>query len=74
MNTKELPFKVQIYDDEPVLVKNRFGFGECMLEPEAVAVYDTIMGAELLGEYDTVRKGLKWFRQHYPEEYMILLD
>ena len=56
MITKELPFKVQIYDDEPVLVKNRFGFGECMLDPEAVAVYDTIMGAELLGEYDTVRK------------------
>ena len=71
---RELPFEVQIYDDEPVLVKNRFGFGSCMLDPEAVAVYDTIIGAEIVGEYDTVRKGLEWFRQHYPEEYMILLD
>jgi hypothetical protein len=24
--------------------------------------------------WQTVRKGLDWFREHYPKEYMVLLD
>ena len=53
----------------------------CVLQPTAIAVYDAIKGAEMLAEssgedglYDTVRKGLDWFRKHYPKEYMVLLD
>ena len=45
-----------------------------MLTPEAVAVYDTIKGAEMLGKTDTLQKGLDWFAENYPKEYMVLLD
>ena len=70
----KLPFKCIILDAEPVEVFNRFGGGSCMLTPDAIAVYDSIMGAELLNQYTIVRKGLDWFRKYYPNEYMILLD
>ena len=43
-------------------------------ESHAVAVYDTVRGCEMLGDYKGLRKGLDWFRQHFPAEYMILLD
>jgi hypothetical protein len=45
-----------------------------LLDPLAVAVYDTIKGAEVIEDYSRVRKGLEWFRKHYPAEYMVLLD
>jgi len=70
----KLPFDCTVYDKEPVKVTNRFSGEPCMLTPEAVAVYDTIIGAEMLGRYDTVRQGLDWFREHFPNEYYILLD
>jgi hypothetical protein len=70
----KLPFDCMILDTEPVEVMNRFGGGSCMLTPEAVAVYDSIMGAEMIGEWKRVEQGLSWFRQYFPEEYMILLD
>lgn len=69
-----LPFKCMILDTEPVLVKNRFSGEGIMLTPEAVAVYDSIIGAEMIGSYDIVRKGIDWFRDHFPEAYMVLLD
>jgi hypothetical protein len=62
-----LPFNVQLPEDPTVQVeiKNRLG-GESTTLPEfAAAVYDTIIGAEMFGDYDTVRKGLDWFRQHF---------
>jgi hypothetical protein len=70
----ELPFECTIYDSEPVLVTNPYSGESCMLTPEAVAVYDMIKGAEIMGEYEMVRKGLGWFREHFAKEYMILLD
>ena len=70
----KLPFDCMILDTEPVEVMNRFGGGSCMLTPEAVAVYDSIMGAEMIGEWKRVEQGLSWFRQYFTEEYMILLD
>ena len=70
----KLPFKCMILDNEPVEVTNPFSGQSCMLVPEAVAVYDCITGANLTGNYDMVRKGLDWFMEHFPEEYMILLD
>ncbi len=68
------PFPVEIIDTKPVEVTNPFSKQKVMLEPIAVAVYDCIKGAEMLGEYDTVQKGIDWFIEHYPEEYGVLLD
>jgi hypothetical protein len=73
MNRK-LPFTCQIFDTEPVRVSNPFSGEAVVLPPDAVAVYDTIRGSEMIGDYKTVRKGLDWFRRHFPAEYMVLLD
>jgi hypothetical protein len=63
-----------VLDKEPQLVSNPLSGDSVMLEPDAVAVYDSIMGAQMFGDYKTVRKGLDWFRKHFPREYMVLLD
>lgn len=70
----KLPFDCRILDSEPVSVTNPFSGDSCMLTPEAVAVYDVIMGAQIFNDYKTIRKGIDWFRKHYPKEYMVLLD
>ena len=74
MTNRKLPFQCQILDTEDVRIANRFSGESVMLPPDAVAVYDTLMGAEMMGDYKTVRKGLDWFRKHFPAEYMVLLD
>ena len=71
--SKELPFLCEI-GDKSEIVANRFSGQEIELQPEAVAVYDTIMGAEMMEQWPIVRKGITWFRQNYPKEYMVLLD
>jgi hypothetical protein len=68
-----LPFECQV-GTETETITNPYSGESVELPPEAVAVYDTIKGAEMLGQYDTVQKGLDWFRQYYPKEYMVLLD
>ena len=70
----KLPFKCMILDKEPVKVTNPFSGQSCMLTPEAVAVYDTIKGCEIVSDYDMMVKGLDWFAENFPSEYMILLD
>ncbi len=70
----KLPFDCMILDTKPVFIKNPFSGEGVMLVPEAAAVYDTIRGAEMTGDYKTVRKGLDWFRKFFPQEYMVLLD
>ena len=60
--------------DEKEMIENRFTGEVVELEPEAVAVYDLTIGAEMLGMYKIVRKGLDWFKEYYTKEYMILLD
>ena len=40
----------------------------------AVAIYDTIIGAESTEDYDTMQKGLDWFSRNFTKEYMTLLD
>ena len=59
---------------EEVVVTNRFSNEPALLPWFAVAVYDTIIGSEQMGEYDTVRKGLDWFKKYFAKEYMTLLD
>ena len=57
-----------------VEIANRFS-GEKTTMPEfAAAVYDTIIGSEMFGDYDTVRTGLDWFKQHFAAQYMVVLD
>ena len=70
----KLPYKDIVVGSESEIVKNPFSGESCLLSPEAVAVYDTIKGCELFGDWQGVRKGLDWFRKHYPTEYMVLLD
>lgn len=74
MTKVKLPFDCMILDSEPVEVKNPFSGESCVLSPEAVAVYDVVMGANMVGDYKTVRKGIDWFRKYFPAEYMTLLD
>jgi hypothetical protein len=70
----KLPYKDMFVGKADEFVTNPFSGEGCMLKPEAVAVYDTIKGCELFGDYKGVRKGLNWFASNYPKEYMILLD
>lgn len=72
--TRKLPFDCVIFDTEPQRIANRFSGESVMLPPDAIAVYDSILGAEMFGDYKRVRKGLDWFRKHFPAEYMVLLD
>jgi hypothetical protein len=37
-------------------------------------VFDLIIGSEQLEDYDTMQKGLSWFRKYFPNEYMTILD
>ena len=77
-NDKEykLPFAVGLSDDPTTMetIANRFSGEEVQLPQFAAAVYDTIIGAEYLEDYDTVRRGLTWFRQYFAKEYMTILD
>ena len=88
--TIKLPFKGADYSDTPLemeTVSNPFS-GESIAMPKfAVAVYDVIMGSQHMatqqdsidgvGEsplWNDVRKGLDWFRRHFAEQYMVVLD
>ena len=79
--SRPLPFKCDILDNEPVEIQNPYTGQGILLEPDAIAVYDCIKGAEMMAGSDsesphwkTVRDGLDWFIEHYPEAYMKLLD
>ena len=71
-----LPFLVakESLSTEQDTVRNRFGGESCTLPAFAVAVYDVIIGSEMLGDYKTVRQGLDWFSRHFTKEYYVLLD
>ena len=59
-------------------IMNRFnepGFVQSAKLPAfAVAIYDTIIGAEATEDYKTMQKGLDWFSRNFTKEYMVLLD
>ncbi len=40
----------------------------------AVAIYDTIIGAEQTEDYKLMQQGLTWFQKNFTEEYYTLLD
>tara|TARA_R100000657_G_C4609355_1_gene62787 strand:+ start:392 stop:658 length:267 start_codon:yes stop_codon:yes gene_type:complete len=77
----KLPFAVGLSEDPTAEeeIRNRFGGESCTLPGFAVAVYDVILGSEVIAEHDadavrTMRKGLDWFRKYFPKQYMTLLD
>ena len=74
MNTMIKPPFAVTAGTESEVISNPFSGEKIKLDPVAVAVYDCIKGAEVLGDYDIVRKGIDWFIEHYPEAYMVLLD
>jgi len=77
-NNKEykLPFAVSLPEDPTAMdtVRNRFGGESCTLPAFAIAIYDVIIGAEMLQDYTTVRQGLDWFSRNFTKQYMVLLD
>ena len=75
--TIKLPFADADYSDEPLTMEtitNPFSGQSISMPKFAVAVYDVIIGSEQAEEYETVRKGLDWFRKYFAKEYMVLLD
>ena len=85
----KLPFLIakETLDTEMETVTNPFSGQSIAMPKFAVAVYDVIMGSNLMAEkydnvhglgsspeWDTVRKGLDWFRKYFAKEYMVLLD
>ena len=59
---------------EEVIVTNRFSNEPALLPWFAVAVYDTIIGAEQEQDYSTMRKGITWFQKYFTDQYYTLLD
>ena len=72
-----IPFDVDLTldsKDKLIEVANPFSGQTAKLPWFAVAVYDLIIGAQHLEEYETVQQGCDWFAKHFPKEYMTLLD
>ena len=75
------PFDQCYFGAEPtkvMTIANRFNdvgnYQACRLPAFAVAIYDTIIGAERTEDYTTMQKGLDWFSRNFTKEYMVLLD
>ena len=71
-----LPFLIakETLNTDMTKVRNRFNGDETELPEFAVAVYDVIMGSEMLQDWKTHRKGLDFFIKYFPKQYMVLLD
>jgi hypothetical protein len=70
----KLPYKDIFVGEMSEFITNPFSGQGIMLSPEEVAVYDTLKGCEIFGDYDGVRKGINWFIANNAEAYMVLLD
>ena len=75
------PFTNCYFGAEPtreLTIHNRFSdetFQQsCKLPSFAVAIYDTIIGAEASEDYKLMQKGITWFQKNFPKQYMTLLD
>ena len=72
----KLPYTLTAGETSTEMVTRQNPFsGQSIELPEfAAVVYDTIIGAEMFHDYDTVRAGLNWFKQHFAAQYMVVLD
>ena len=71
------PFNECYFGSNPVkemTITNPYSNDSAKLPAFAVAIYDTIKGAEHTEEYDIVQKGLTWFQKNFSSEYYTLLD
>ena len=75
------PFTKCFFGADPtreLTIHNRFSdetFQQsCKLPSFAVAIYDTIIGAEASEDYKLMQKGITWFQKNFPNQYMTLLD
>ncbi len=74
-------FKIKILDDAPVIVENPYSKEKVELKPEAVAIYDIIMGCEITLNvfYDKRSEEMFYaakdvFLRNWPKEYNLLID
>ena len=75
------PFDQCYFGAEPtkeMTIFNRFSDesfqASAKLPAFAVAIYDTIIGAEQTEDYDLMQKGITWFQKNFTDEYYTLLD
>jgi len=75
------PFDQCFFGSEPtklMTIHNRFNDEyhqqSCKLPAFAVAIYDTIIGAESSEDYKLMQKGITWFQKNFVNEYYVLLD
>ena len=59
---------------ESETVTNPYSGRSCLLEPQAVALYDLIKGCEITGNLKDFDRARYLFCELYPDEYMILID
>jgi hypothetical protein len=71
------PFNECYFGNEPpkeMTISNRFSGEKATVPAFAVAIYDTIIGAEQTQNYALMQKGLDWFSRNFTKQYMTLLD
>ena len=71
------PFDECFFGKEPtkeITLSNRFSGEKAVVPAFAVAIYDTIIGAERIQDYTLMQKGLDWFSRNFTKQYMTLLD
>ena len=69
------PFNECYFGSNPVkemTITNPYSNDSVKLPAFAVAIYDTIKGAEHTEEYDIVQKGLTWFQKNFTKQYYTL--
>ena len=57
-----------------LIVKNPYSGESVKLTPKAEGLYSYITGCESMGLYENMNVATSYFREHYPKEYMVLLD
>ena len=75
------PFTKCFWGKDPtkeMVMYNRFSdetfTQSCKLPAFAVAIYDTVIGAERTEDYGLMNKGREWFQKNFIDEYYTLLD
>ena len=60
---------IMVYENEET-IQNRFGGDSATVPGFAAAVYDVIIGSEMVQDWDKVQRGCSWFAKHFPKAYM----
>jgi hypothetical protein len=71
------PFNECYFGKEPTklhTVLNPYSDQAATIPAFALAIYDTIKGAERIQDYTLMQKGLDWFSRNFTKQYYILLD